>query len=144
MIDTDSVCFRALPFSSFRVYQYINLTTRFGLFICFDMMWSQPAVDLVMKYNVTNLAFPTAWIDALPTLSATGFHPSFARRFGINVLAANMHYPRGGYLVCLLNITLTGLPKLVVSESPKALNGYFKTMFGPQSLRRTPHPPWPT
>ena len=103
------------------------------------MMWPEPAVDLVMKYNVTNLAYPTAWIDQLPTLSATGFHPSFARRFGINFLAANMHYPRGGYLVCLLNITLTGLPKLVDSESPKAQNGYCKTMFAPQFLRWLPN-----
>ena len=66
---------------------------RFGLFVCFDVMFQDPAVIMVTKYNVTNIAFPTAWMDALPLLSAIGFHSSFARGLGVNFLAANLHMP---------------------------------------------------
>ncbi|XP_035828906.1 pantetheinase-like [Aplysia californica] len=66
---------------------------RFGLFICFDIIFQEPAITLYEKYNITNVAYPTAWMDAMPLLSAIGFHSSFARGLGVNVLAANLHLP---------------------------------------------------
>ena len=66
---------------------------RFGLFTCFDILFKEPAVTLVTQYNVTNIAFPTAWIDALPHLVAIQFHSAFAAGLGINLLGANIHLP---------------------------------------------------
>ena len=66
---------------------------RFGLFTCFDILFKEPAITLVTKYNVTNVAFPTAWMDALPHLAAIQFHSAFAAGLGINLLGANIHLP---------------------------------------------------
>lgn len=66
---------------------------RFGMFTCFDILFEHPAIDLVDKLKITNIAFPTAWMDALPLFPAIGFHSSFAKGLGINMLAANIHKP---------------------------------------------------
>ena len=67
---------------------------RFGTFICFDIMFEEPAVSLLTKYNVTNVVFPTAWMDAPPLLAAIQFHSAFAAGFNVNFLAANIHRPK--------------------------------------------------
>ncbi|GFS25188.1 pantetheinase [Elysia marginata] len=67
---------------------------RFGMMTCFDIIFREPAIPLLEEYNVTNFAFPTAWMDALPLLPAIGFHSSFARAHGVNFLAANIHLPQ--------------------------------------------------
>ena len=67
---------------------------RFGMMTCFDVIFREPGIPLVEKYNVTNIAFPTAWMDALPLFPAIGFHSSFARAHRVNFLAANIHLPQ--------------------------------------------------
>lgn len=82
------------------VTEYIYFDTpfgRFGVFTCFDILFHDPAVSLVTKYNVTNIVFPTAWIDALPFLAAIQFHSAFAAGSGVNLLAANIHIPSFGF-----------------------------------------------
>ena len=69
-------------------------TGRFGMITCFDIIFRQPVIPLVEELNVTNIAFPTAWMDALPLFPAIGFHSSFARAHGVNFLAANIHLPQ--------------------------------------------------
>ncbi|XP_012934897.1 pantetheinase [Aplysia californica] len=66
---------------------------RFGFLICFDILFEEPAVPMVTSHGIKNIVFPTAWMDALPLLSAIGYHSSFARGFRVNVLAANIHRP---------------------------------------------------
>lgn len=66
---------------------------RLGVIICFDALFHDPAINLVMDHNVTTILFPTAWMDLLPIVSAVGYHSSFARGLGINMLGANIHYP---------------------------------------------------
>ncbi len=41
---------------------------RIGLFICFDIFFEQPWLDL-KEAGVTTVAYPTAWIDELPFLT---------------------------------------------------------------------------
>lgn len=66
---------------------------RFGTFTCFDILFHDPAIQLVEKYNITDVAFPTAWMDALPFFSAIGYHSSFAFAYNVNFLASNIHQP---------------------------------------------------
>ncbi|KAK6177051.1 hypothetical protein SNE40_015236 [Patella caerulea] len=66
---------------------------RFGTFTCFDILFEEPAITLIERYNVSNIVFPTAWMDALPLLSAIQFHSAFAQGMGVNFLAANIHVP---------------------------------------------------
>lgn len=41
----------------------------FGVVTCFDLMFNSPTVELVRKYNVNGIVFPTAWFSELPFLT---------------------------------------------------------------------------
>lgn len=64
---------------------------RFGTFICFDILFYDPAIPLVERLNITDVVFPTAWMDALPFFSGIGYHSAFAPAYNVNVLSANVH-----------------------------------------------------
>ncbi|XP_062567034.1 pantetheinase-like [Saccostrea cucullata] len=66
----------------------------FGVFTCFDILFRNPVVVLMKERGVSNIAFPTAWMDTPPFLAAVQFHSAVAAGFGVNFLAANMHNPR--------------------------------------------------
>ena len=66
---------------------------KFGVFTCFDILFEDPPVTLVESYNITDIVFPTAWMDAGPFLTSIQFHSSFAVAHGVNFLAANIHRP---------------------------------------------------
>ncbi|NWX98834.1 BTD Biotinidase, partial [Nothoprocta ornata] len=69
---------------------------KFGVFTCFDILFFEPAVNLVRQYKVKQVVYPTAWMNQLPLLSAVEFQQAFATAFNINVLAANIHHPALG------------------------------------------------
>lgn len=69
---------------------------KFGIFTCFDILFYEPAVKLVKQHNVKQIAYPTAWMNQLPLLSAVEFQQAFAAAFNINLLAANIHHPNLG------------------------------------------------
>ncbi|XP_043922775.1 biotinidase-like [Protopterus annectens] len=75
---------------------------KFGMFICYDLLFYEPAVSLIEKYNVTQILFPTAWMSAFPFLVGIQFQRAFASAFGINFLVANLHHPS-------LNMTSSGI-----------------------------------
>ncbi|KAK7486120.1 hypothetical protein BaRGS_00022586 [Batillaria attramentaria] len=100
---------------------------RWGMFTCFDILFYDPAVTAVQRHGIANIAFPTAWMDALPLLASVGFHSAFARLFGVNFLAANIHMPSyrfhgsgiyspRGQAAFYHNASLTSAPKLIVAE----------------------------
>lgn len=61
---------------------------RFGTFTCFDILFAKPAIDLVTKYNVTDIAFPTAWYSELPFLTALQVQQGWAYAHNVNFLGA--------------------------------------------------------
>ncbi|KAG5843108.1 hypothetical protein ANANG_G00184990 [Anguilla anguilla] len=63
---------------------------RFGLFTCFDILFYNPAVELVEKLGVRQLIFPTAWMNTLPLLDAVQFHRSFSYATNTTLLSANL------------------------------------------------------
>ncbi|NXE48230.1 BTD Biotinidase, partial [Casuarius casuarius] len=69
---------------------------KFGVFTCFDILFFEPAVNLVRQYNVKQVVYPAAWMNQLPLLSAVEFQQAFATAFNINILAANIHHPTLG------------------------------------------------
>ncbi|XP_031565657.1 pantetheinase-like [Actinia tenebrosa] len=77
--------------------EYVTFTTgfgvRFGVFTCFDMLFKCPAVDLVEKYGIRNIVFPTAWFDGFPILMSVEYQQSWSRTNCVNLLAANIHIP---------------------------------------------------
>ncbi|XP_061441617.1 biotinidase isoform X2 [Rhineura floridana] len=66
---------------------------KFGIFTCFDILFYEPTVNLIKQYNLKQVAYPTAWMNQLPLLSAVEFQQAFAVTFNINLLAANIHHP---------------------------------------------------
>ncbi|CAL1531289.1 unnamed protein product [Lymnaea stagnalis] len=100
---------------------------RFGMLVCFDVLFKEPGVPMVTENNISNIVFPTAWMDALPLLSALGFHSSFARGLGVNFLSADIHLPGSrfhgsgiyspnGAEAFYYGAKNTSLPKLLVAE----------------------------
>ena len=81
----------------------VNLTTfetpfgRFGTFTSSDILYKDPTVTLIKKMNVTNIAYPSAWREELPLMSAIEFHSAFSEGISVNLLAANLHIPTLGY-----------------------------------------------
>ncbi|NXK84585.1 BTD Biotinidase, partial [Amazona guildingii] len=69
---------------------------KFGMFTCFDILFFEPAVNLIRQYNLKQIVYPTAWMNQLPLLSAVEFQQAFATAFNINILAANIHHPSLG------------------------------------------------
>ncbi|KAI1299977.1 Pantetheinase [Halotydeus destructor] len=53
---------------------------RFGLSICFDLVWKEPSTSLVEKYKIDTLVFPTFWFDQLPFGAAHQSQQSWALR----------------------------------------------------------------
>ncbi|KAM7123749.1 biotinidase isoform 2-T7 [Ciconia maguari] len=69
---------------------------KFGMFTCFDILFFEPAVNLIRQYNLKQVVYPTAWMNQLPLLAAVEFQQAFATAFNINILAANIHHPTLG------------------------------------------------
>ena len=65
----------------------------FGVFTCFDMLFFDPAIELVEKRGIRDIVFPTAWMDGFPILASVEYQQAWSRRTGVNLLAANQHHP---------------------------------------------------
>ena len=79
--------------------------------------------------GVTNIAFPTAWINGYPMLDSIVFHSAWAREQGVNFLAANLQYPErkfsgsgiythAGPVDYYINTTAGSGARLVVGDVP--------------------------
>lgn len=69
---------------------------KFGIFTCFDILFFRPAIELLRDSTVKHIVFPAAWMNQLPLLAAIQIQSAFARAFGVNFLAANIHQPSLG------------------------------------------------
>lgn len=65
----------------------------FGTFICFDILFSQPAVQLVKERHITDFVFTAAWMSELPLLTAVTVHSSWAFSMDVNLLSSNFNNP---------------------------------------------------
>ncbi|OCT56441.1 pantetheinase [Xenopus laevis] len=64
---------------------------KFGIFICFDILFYQPAASLVVDHKVDTILYTTGWLNILPLFTAIEFHSAWAMGMGVNLLAANLH-----------------------------------------------------
>jgi pantetheine hydrolase len=69
---------------------------QFGVLTSQDILFYEPVVSMI-KQNITNLVYPTAWKNELPLFSAIEFHSAFSEGMHVNLLAANLHIPSKGY-----------------------------------------------
>lgn len=117
------------------VTQWSDMTTfetdfgvTFGTFICFDLMFDRPALQLV-RNGVTDFIFPTMWFSELPFLSAVQIQQAWAYANNVNFLAAGSSFPeigstgtgvfagKRGRIVTVMNHNADS--KLYVAQVPK-------------------------
>lgn len=69
---------------------------KFGHFICFDLAFRYPALELVRTQNVTDIIFPTMWFSEMPFLTAAQIQQNWAYTNNVNLLAAGANNPDVG------------------------------------------------
>eukprot|EP00656_Telonema_subtile_P054391 TRINITY_DN8125_c0_g1_i1.p1 TRINITY_DN8125_c0_g1~~TRINITY_DN8125_c0_g1_i1.p1 ORF type:complete len:498 (+),score=119.33 TRINITY_DN8125_c0_g1_i1:77-1570(+) len=62
---------------------------RFGFIICYDIDFVAPAEQLMSRHGVSSFLFSTSWGNIPPLNTALLTQQGWARRFNVNVLAAN-------------------------------------------------------
>lgn len=72
-----------------------DFNVKFGHFICFDLMFKTPALDII-EQNITDIIFPTMWFSELPFLTAVQIQQNWAYKFNVNFLAAGASNPKIG------------------------------------------------
>lgn len=101
----------------------------FGHFICFDLMFQVPAIQVVQKNNIKDVIFPTMWFSEMPYLTAVEIQEAYAYTLDINFLASGannvnvgsagsgIYSGKAGALVS----TMPGVPttRLLVAKVPK-------------------------
>jgi pantetheine hydrolase len=65
----------------------------FGHFVCFDIMFKEPALTLVRDMKVTDIIFTSMWFSELPFLTAIQQQQGWAHTNDINLLAAGSNRP---------------------------------------------------
>ncbi|KPJ15957.1 Vanin-like protein 2 [Papilio machaon] len=102
---------------------------RFGHYICFDLMFQVPAVQVVQKYNITDVIFTTMWFSEMPYLTAVEIQEAYTYAMNVNFLAAGANNVRvgsagsgiySGKAGSLISI-MPGVPttRLLVAKVPK-------------------------
>lgn len=84
------------PFKASMVSFETDFGVKFGHFICFDLMFRYPALELVRSHNVTDIVFTTMWFSELPFLSAVQVQQNWAYTNNVNMLAAGANNPSFG------------------------------------------------
>lgn len=69
---------------------------RFGHFVCFDLMFRAPALELVRRENITDIIFTTMWFSEMPFLTAVQVQQNWAYTNNVNFLAAGANNPAVG------------------------------------------------
>ncbi|KAF2897745.1 hypothetical protein ILUMI_08431 [Ignelater luminosus] len=66
---------------------------KFGTFICFDILFKYPAVNMLSDPTVTDIAYSVAWFSELPFFHSLSVQHGFAKSHGVNLLVAGMNNP---------------------------------------------------
>ncbi|XP_069033153.1 biotinidase isoform X1 [Embiotoca jacksoni] len=66
---------------------------RFGLIICFDILFHDPT-GILLEKGVRQLIYPTAWMNQLPLLDTIQFQRAFSLGANVTLLAANIRNDR--------------------------------------------------
>ncbi|XP_063541459.1 vanin-like protein 1 isoform X3 [Cydia strobilella] len=101
----------------------------FGHYICFDLMFQVPSIQVVEKNKITDVLFSTMWFSELPYLTAVQIQEAYAYAQNVNFLGAGANNVRVGSAgsgiysgkAGALASVMPGLPttRLLVSRVPK-------------------------
>ncbi|XP_059054217.1 vanin-like protein 1 [Achroia grisella] len=113
----------------------------FGHHVCFDLMFQVPALQVVEKYNLTDVIFTTMWFSEMPYLTAVQIQEGFAYSMNINFIASGANNVgigsagsgifsgKAGALVSTMPGTAT--TQLLVARVPKVPGNVTEPPLGP-------------
>ena len=91
------------PFKPAMVVFDTDFGIKFGHFICFDLMFRRPALELVRMTdssgffkNLTDIIFTSMWFSELPFLTGVQVQQNWAHANDVNLLAAGANNPDFG------------------------------------------------
>ncbi|GBP27062.1 Vanin-like protein 1 [Eumeta japonica] len=117
-------------------YFETDFGVRLSHFICFNLMFQVPAVQTVLKLNVTDVIFSTMWFSEMPYLTAVQIQEDYAYAQNVNFLAAGANNVRVGSAASVMPGTDT--TELLVERVPKIPGRVNWTYTGPEhDLPRT-------
>lgn len=93
---------------------------KFGHFVCFDLMFSKPALELVRNQSITDIVFTTMWFSEAPFLTAVQVQQNWAFSNNVNLLASGANNPEVGS-------TGTGIYAAKRGSLVSVMEGAFKT-----------------
>ncbi|XP_023245626.1 vanin-like protein 2 [Copidosoma floridanum] len=105
----------------------------FGQFICFDVLFSRPALNLTTQMGIRDIIFSSHWFSELPFLVSVQAQAGWAHANDVNLLSSGYNMPltvsggsgifigREGYSQVLLRTKPANV--LMVSEIPMVIDG---------------------
>ncbi|CAL1687896.1 unnamed protein product [Lasius platythorax] len=90
---------------------------KFGTFICFDILFYEPALQLTRLHEVTDIAYTTAWFSEAPFLTAVQTHAGWSFSEDVNVLASGYNNPSGGSTGSGIYLGRKGVAKAIMSNT---------------------------
>ncbi|XP_077262466.1 vanin-like protein 1 isoform X1 [Temnothorax americanus] len=75
---------------------YTDFGVKFGTFICFDILFREPAIQLTRDHQVTDIVYPTAWFSETPFLTAVQTQAGWSFAENVNLLASGYNRPGFG------------------------------------------------
>ena len=73
-----------------------DFNVTFGQFICFDILFEKPALQLIRDAKVTDIVFTSMWFSELPYLSAPAVQSGWSYSNNVNFLASGYNDPSRG------------------------------------------------
>ncbi|KAF2878621.1 hypothetical protein ILUMI_27543 [Ignelater luminosus] len=70
-----------------------NFGVTFGMFICADLIFKKPAIDILANSTITDIVFSTAWFSQLPFYGALSIQHGYAKSNRVNLIAAGINDP---------------------------------------------------
>ncbi|XP_031777023.1 vanin-like protein 2 [Nasonia vitripennis] len=120
---------------------HTDFGVKFGQIICNDILYVNPARQLLHQYNVTDVVYSAEWFSELPFLTSVQTHSAWAFDNDVNLLSSGFNEPaitNGGSGIYLGKdgIVKSTIPNesanlLVVAEIPKIVNGRRQRLVNP-------------
>ncbi|KAL6443277.1 hypothetical protein ACFW04_002879 [Cataglyphis niger] len=90
---------------------------KFGTFICFDILFHEPALQLTRIHQVTDIVYPTAWFSEAPFLTAVQTQAGWSFSEDVNLLVSGYNEPASGNTGSGIYLGRKGIGEAIMSET---------------------------
>ncbi|KAK2583898.1 hypothetical protein KPH14_001169 [Odynerus spinipes] len=122
---------------------------KFGTFICFDILFATPPLNLTKGLGVTDIVYSTAWFSETPFLTAIQAQAGWSYAEDVNFLASGYNNPARGSAGSGIYLGRAGIKKaimplrettaLLVEEVPKKVKRTVSSTMQTHEMKHTEH-----